>query len=234
MQPNTTIAAPSSDPAATSVASPVTQSAAAAVANDWVRFGAWSGLIFSIVFMSVALVPMPDRLSTALALVMPLFLLVGHVGLYHFLSRHRPAFTTQLAVICGIAAPVLVSAMLTVQLSMVSYMERYYHPLEESLKASQINIWRAVDSVQLGLDVAWDMFILPAIILFSLGLMKHPAFGRVFGGIGLFLGIGGLALNIWTFPTPPINVGLPDVGPFAVTWYGILFILMIRAYRKMA
>ena len=67
----------------------------------------------------------------------------------------------------------------------------------------------------------------------SLGLMKHPAFGRVFGGIGLILGAGGLALNIWTFPTPPINVGLPDVGPFAVTWYGILFILMIRASRKM-
>jgi len=28
-------------------------------------------------------------------------------------------------------------------------------------------------------------------------------------------------------------VGLPDVGPFAVTWYGVLFILMIRAQRKL-
>ena len=202
------------------------------VADEWIKYGAWCGLIFSVVFMSIALLPIPDRLSTVLALIMPLFLLVGHVGLYHFLSRHRQAFTTQLAVILGICAPVLVSAMLTVQMSLVSYMERYYHPLDDALKASQINIWRAVDSVQLGLDVAWDMFILPTIILFSLGLMKHPAFGRVFGGIGLFLGIGGLILNIWTFPTPPINVGLPDVGPFAVTWYGILFILMIRAQRK--
>jgi hypothetical protein len=203
------------------------------VADDWIRYGAWCGLIFSVVFMSMALVPMPDRLSTVLALVMPLFLLVGHVGLYHFLTRQRPAFTTQLAVILGICAPVLVSAMLTVQMSLVSYMERYYHPLDEAMKASQINIWRAVDSVQLGLDVAWDMIILPTIILFSLGLMKHPAFGKIFGGIGLFLGVGGLFLNIWTFPTPPINVGLPDVGPFAVTWYGVLFILMIRAQRKL-
>ncbi|HEY5774817.1 MAG TPA: hypothetical protein VIS57_01925 [Xanthomonadales bacterium] len=203
------------------------------VADDWIRYGAWCGLIFSVVFMSMALVPMPDRLSTVLALVMPLFLLVGHVGLYHFLTRQRSAFTTQLAVILGIGAPVLVSAMLTVQMSLVSYMERYYHPLDEAMKASQINIWRAVDSVQLGLDVAWDMFILPTIILFSLGLMKHPAFGKIFGGIGLFLGVGGLFLNIWTFPTPPINVGLPDVGPFAVTWYGVLFILMIRAQRKL-
>jgi hypothetical protein len=203
------------------------------VADDWIRYGAWCGLIFSVVFMSMALVPMPDRLSTVLALVMPLFLLVGHVGLYHFLSRQRAAFTTQLAVILGIGAPVLVSAMLTVQMSLVSYMERYYHPLDDAMKASQINIWRAVDSVQLGLDVAWDMFILPTIILFSLGLMKHPAFGKVFGGIGLFLGVTGLFLNIWTFPTPPINLGLPDVGPFAVTWYGVLFILMIRAQRKL-
>jgi len=204
------------------------------VTDDWIRFGGWSGLIFSVLFMSVALIPMPDRLSTVIALVFPLFLLVGHVGLYHFLTRHRPAFTTQLAVILGIGAPVLVSAMLTVQMSLVSYMERFYQPLDEAAKAAQINIWRAVDSVQLGLDVAWDMFILPTILLFSLGLMKHPAFGRVFGLIGVVLGAGGLVLNIWTFPTPPINVGLPDVGPFAVTWYGILFILMIRASRKMA
>lgn len=202
------------------------------ITDHWIKYGAWSGLIFSVVFMSVSLLPLPDRLSIVLSLIMPLFLLVGHVGLYHFLSRHRPSFTTQLAVILGICAPVLVSAMICVQMSLVSYMDRYYKPLDEAMKTSQINIWRAVDSVQLGLDVAWDMFILPTIFLFSLGLMRNPAFGRVFGGIGLFLGIGGLALNIWTFPTPPINVGLPDVGPFAVTWYAILFILMIRAQRK--
>ena len=216
-----------------SLAGPAARPTKDSLADDWIRYGGWSGLTFSVLFMSVALIPMPDRLSTVIALVFPLFLLVGHVGLYHFLTRHRPAFTTQLAVILGIGAPVLVSAMLTVQMSLVSYMQRFYHPLDEAAKAAQINIWRAVDSVQLGLDVAWDMFILPTILLFSLGLMKHPAFGRVFGGIGLILGAGGLALNIWTFPTPPINVGLPDIGPFAVTWYGILFILMIRASRKM-
>ncbi len=87
--------------------------------------------------MSTALVPMPDRLETVFALVMPLFLLVGHVGLYHFLSRHRQAFTTQLAVILGIGAPVLVSAMLTVQMSLVSYMGRYYTPLDEATKAAR-------------------------------------------------------------------------------------------------
>jgi hypothetical protein len=36
--------------------------------------------------------------------------------------------------------------------------------------------------------------------------MRHPALGKVFGGIGLLFGIVGLVLNIGTFPTPPINV----------------------------
>jgi len=204
------------------------------IGNDWIKYGGYSGLLFAIIFLSMAALPLPDRLETVLALLFPLFLVVGHVGLYHFLSRHRPAFILQAAVIFGICAPVLVSAMLTVQMSLISYMDRFYHPLEQALKESQINIWRAVDSVQLGLDVAWDMFILPTVILFSIGIMKHPAFGKVFGFIGLLLGVVGLVLNIYTFPTPPINVGLPDVGPFVVFWYAILFALMIRAHRKSA
>jgi hypothetical protein len=202
-------------------------------ARDWMRIGAWSGLIAALLFMGGALIPMPDRLAIVMILVFPLPLLVAHVGLYRFLSRERASMWNQLAVILGICAPVLVSAMLTVQQSMIAYMQRYYHPLDEATRQAQINIWRAVDSVQLGLDVAWDMFILPAMILFSLGVMRDTAFPRWFGFTGLVLGVGGLFLNIWTFPTPPINVGLPDVGPFAMTWYAILFVLLIRAVRKL-
>jgi hypothetical protein len=204
----------------------------ARIADQWIRYGGYSGLIFALLFIGQAVLPLPDRLETIAALVMPLFLLVGHVGLYHFLTKHRPSITNQFGLIFGICAPVLVSAMLTVQMSLVSYMGKYYTPLEQAVKESQINIWRAVDSVQLGLDVAWDMFILPTVILFSIGIMKHPAFGRIFGGIGVVFGVVGLVLNIGTFPIPPINVGLPDIGPFVVTWYVILFALLIRAHRK--
>lgn len=204
----------------------------ARIADEWVKFGGYSGLIFTLLFLGQAALPLPDRLSTVSALVAPFFLLVGHIGLYHFLSKHRTSMANQLAVILGICAPVLVSAMITVQLSLVSYMGKFYYPLEQAARESQINIWRAVDSVQLGLDVAWDMFILPTVILFSIGVMRHPAFGKIFGGIGLLFGVIGLVLNIATFPTPPINVGLPDAGPFIVSWYLVLFTLLIRAHRK--
>jgi hypothetical protein len=165
-------------------------------------------------------------------LIFPVLLVVGHVGLYHFLSKHRQSFANQAAVIFGICAPVLVSAMLSVQMSLVAYMDKYYRPLEEAAKESQINIWRAVDSVQLGLDVAWDMFILPTVILFSIGIMKHPAFGKIMGIIGLVFGSVWLVLNIYTFPIPPIDTGYMDVGPFVVFWYLVLFGLMIRAHLQ--
>jgi hypothetical protein len=202
------------------------------VVDDWIKYGGYSGLMFAVFFMGAAVLPLPGKVSTIMALIGPGLLVVGHVGLYQFLNRQRAAFTNQVAVIFGICAPVLVSAMLTVQLSIQSYMTKYYTPLDEATKAAQINIWRAVDSVQLGLDVAWDMFILPTVMLFAWGAMKHPAFGKWFGAIGLVFGAVGFVLNVATFPIPPINVGLPDVGPFVVTWYGILFVLLIRAHRK--
>ena len=204
------------------------------VVDDWIKWGGYSGLMFVVLFMGAAVLPLPGKVSTIMALILPGFLVVGHIGLYQFLNLHRAAFTNQVAVIFGICAPVLVSAMLTVQMSMQSYMTKYYTPLDKATKAAQINIWRAVDSVQLGLDVAWDMFILPTVMLFAWGAMKNPAFGKWFGAIGLVLGAVGFVLNVATFPIPPINVGLPDVGPFVVTWYGILFVLLIRAHRKAA
>jgi len=201
----------------------------ARVTSDWIRYGSYCGFLFAIIFLSVSFLPVPRKLETTLVLILPVLLVVGHVGLYHFLSKHQQSFTNQLAVIFGICAPVLVSAMLTVQMSMSAYMDKYYRPLEESVRASQINIWRAVDSVQLGLDVAWDMFILPAVILFSIGIMKHPAFGKIMGVFGLVFGLLGLVLNIYTFPIPPVETGYMDVGPFIVFWYLVLFGLMIRA-----
>jgi len=121
--------------------------------------------------------------------------------------------------------------MICAQMSMVSYMSKYYHPLDEAPREAQINIWRAADSIQFGLDVAWDMFILPTILMFAVLAFRHLPFGKVMGSLGVVIGTGGLAFNIWTFPTPPIDVGLIDVGPFAMAWYAV-FSFLVHWYRN--
>jgi hypothetical protein len=199
----------------------------AAIASSWIRNGAAMGLAATLIYYGMALMPLPERLAQLMALVFPGLLLCGHVGLYHWFARQRPSALGQAALIFGIGAPVLVSAMLCAQMSMVSYMQRYYHPLEEAARQAQVNIWRAADSIQLGLDVAWDMFILPTILMFAVLAWRHLPLGRLMGSLGVIIGAGGLVFNIWTFPTPPIDVGLVDVGPFAMGWYAVFFLIVL-------
>lgn len=196
------------------------------IAASWIRTGALMGLAATLIYYGMAMLPLPDRLTQLFALIFPGLLLCGHVGLYYWFNRQQPSALGQAALIFGIAAPVLVSAMLCAQMSMVSYMERYYSPLEEAARQAQVNIWRAADSIQLGLDVAWDMFILPTILMFAVLAWRHLPLGRPVGSLGLVIGAGGLAFNIWTFPTPPIDVGLIDVGPFAMAWYALFFVIV--------
>lgn len=193
------------------------------ITENWIRYGAIMGLAATLIYYGMAVLPIPDRIQQLLALIFPGLLLCGHVGLYHWFRRKQPTTLGQAAVIFGIGAPVLFSAMVCAQMSMGEYMDRFYRPLEEAAREAQINIWRATDSVQLGLDVAWDMFILPTITMFAILAFRFLPFGKVIGSIGVVIGIGGLFFNIWTFPTPPVEVGLIDVGPFAMIWYAIFF-----------
>lgn len=200
-----------------------TRDNAASISDSWIRTGSIMGIAAVLFYYGAAALPLPDRLQQLLALIFPGLLLCGHVGLYHWFNRRQPSALAQGALIFGIAAPVLVSGMLCAQMSMASYMEKFYHPLDEAAKAAQVNIWRAADSIQLGLDVAWDMFILPTILMFAVLAWRHLPFGRIMGPVGIVIGLGGLVFNIWTFPTPPIDVGLIDVGPFAMVWYAVFF-----------
>ncbi|HKJ16857.1 MAG TPA: hypothetical protein VJ984_05895 [Xanthomonadales bacterium] len=199
------------------------QFANASTSDAWIRTGSLMGLTAALIYYGMAFPIIPDRLQELLALIFPGLLLCGHVALFHWFNRQRPSALNQAALIFGIGAPILFTAMICAQMSMANYMDRFFHTLDKAGQEAQINIWRAADSIQLGIDVAWDMFILPTILMFAILAFRHLPFGKLIGAAGVVLGIGGLVFNIWTFPTPPIDVGLPDVGPFAMAWYAIFF-----------
>jgi hypothetical protein len=80
----------------------------------------------------------------------------------------------------------------------------------------------AFTAIWLGLDVAWDLFIGAGTTLFGLALWRHPSFRPFTAGAGVAAGLVLLVLNIATFPTPPAEAGLFDVGPFVGLWYVFL------------
>jgi hypothetical protein len=84
--------------------------------------------------------------------------------------------------------------------------------------------------IWLGLDVAWDVYVSIGTGLFALAMLKHPRFGKVFGGIGLVIAMFLLVLNLFTFPTPPADAGLIDLGPVVFLWY---LVATVQAWRSL-
>ncbi|MDH3198988.1 MAG: hypothetical protein OEO21_12195, partial [Candidatus Krumholzibacteria bacterium] len=62
-----------------------------------------------------------------------------------------------------------------------------------------------------------------------IAMLRHPRFGKAMGIAGLFLGAAVAGLNLLTFPTPPAEAGLVDVGPAIGLWYLAATILMWRS-----
>lgn len=83
--------------------------------------------------------------------------------------------------------------------------------------------------VWLGLDVAWDVYIGLGTACFAIAMMRHPRFGRRMGLPGLALAAAVLTFNLITFPTPPGEAGLVDVGPAIGLWYLAVTIILWRA-----
>ncbi len=64
-----------------------------------------------------------------------------------------------------------------------------------------------------GLDVTWDFLIGVALVCWGLALRARRGFGPGWGFPLMILGVALVALNAATFPYPPANSGLFDLGP---------------------
>jgi hypothetical protein len=86
----------------------------------------------------------------------------------------------------------------------------------------------------LGLDVAWDMYIGVGTAFFAAAVYKHEWFGKIYGITGVIIAGLLLSLNLLTFPTPPANTGLFDMGPFVGGWYLAVTIAAWRGVHRLA
>jgi len=198
----------------------------------WIRIGIFAGLAVSVVYPLMVFAPFPKQLTIVLASLFGPLLLAASLGLYFFLKAHRKTVTGQLAVLSNIIAAAMASLMLIVQLSVNLSMDRLMESAGVGIsEATKKWIWQVVDKVQLGMDVSWDIFIAIGTILFGMTMMKHPRFGKIFGFVGILIGLLLLVFNLATFPTPPGDAGLIDFGPFVGIWYLVATVLIIRSMK---
>jgi len=186
---------------------------------QWGRFGGIMTILAVSFYFLAAFAPLPDWLGLLLVFAFGPLLSLSFLGWYRFLAIRRNGPVLQSACLCGIIAGVLVTSMLIVQVgnNMVRAETLAAAETAEAELAAQV-AWSAVNRVQYLLDVVWDIFICIATILLGASLFSHEFFGKILGGIGVFVGLLLLFFNLSTFPVPPAEAGSIDFGPLVALW----------------
>jgi hypothetical protein len=158
----------------------------------------------------------PKLATTTLAACFGPALAVASFGLRRLLDRQTPLVSSALGTLLNALGGAVFSAMVLVQMA-VGY----------SVGAEKVSA--QVSAIWLGLDVAWDAYIGLGTLCFALAMLRHPRFGKVFAFSGVAIAVALLALNFYTFPTPPASAGLVDLGPAIGIWYLLVTIQMWRS-----
>lgn len=202
---------------------------------SWMRVGAACGFAGGLAYALAAFAPLPETLGYAAAFAFGPLLSLGIVGLYHGVSSEGASPLTQGAALLGIAGGFTVLIMLTVQQSVFALSGEAIAAAPDPAQAELLRQVRGgVNAVQLGLDVAWDVMIGSSVVLFGLAMLRHPAYGRVVGGLGVVLGLLLLVFNLRHFPVPPAESASIDWGPFVALWMMVVFVLLVRQARRVA
>jgi len=122
----------------------------------------------------------------------------------------RNSTANRLAFVFAVTAFTTVLAMVVVQFAIGAGFGEITKGLDDQLGNA---LWRSLRMVDIGLDVAWDMLIGTALIFLGIAIWRRSGFGLGWAVPSVILGIALILLNAATFPWPPADRGLFDVGP---------------------
>jgi len=181
-----------------------------------VRLGIVAGFFACLAYPLAAFAHLPKLATTTLVACFGPALGIASYGLRRLLDWETPLLSSALGSLLNALAGALFTAMGLLQLAVG------YTAGSEKVSSQLIATW-------LGLDVAWDAFVGFGTICFSIAMLRHPRFGRIFSIFGILIGGGLLVLHLYTFPTPPQNAGLVDLGPALGLWYLVVTVQMWRS-----
>jgi len=189
---------------------------------DWIRIGVGAGLVAVGSYTFLLLASGDLRIAYVGASVFSVALGLASYGLYQFLTIRRRSAVAQIATVATIVGAVVFLAMASIQLSVRS-------ELSGVDPTTLGTVYELVERVQLGLDVAWDVYFAVGMALFGVAAYSHPRIGRIVGALGVAVAVTLVATNIATFPIPPASAGSIDLGPFAGLWYLVVTVQIIRS-----
>jgi hypothetical protein len=202
---------------------------------------------FGIALAVVGLALIAAYLNTVLGffslpehLMLMLVFAIAPVAIYGVLSfedrlagGERPSRTLRAATVFLSAGFVLFELMLVVQQYVRMRMAERIEAAPGVAEAEALRQLRsAVDLVQQGIDVTWDIFYCVGMVLLAAVMFRHRDFGRWIGGFGIVAGAALLVLNMAAFPHIPADSGLIDLGPVTALWWVVVILNIVRLDRR--
>ncbi|HUV14009.1 MAG TPA: hypothetical protein VMY18_10205 [Acidobacteriota bacterium] len=187
------------------------------VSVRWIKLGIVAGLCSSILYPLLIFSSLPLFMTALLAGILGPAIGVASLGLRELLLIRGNSVSARVGAVANFTAGALFTAMALVQLAC------RYAPASETASAMPVGVW-------LGLDVAWDIYIGLGTAFFSVAMLRHERFGALFAVPGVLIALLVIGLNIATFPTPPAEAGLIDIGPFVGLWY---LAVTVRTWRSL-
>ena len=198
-------------------------------------FGGILGPAILLAYLNFAFgwVLLSQRLSLVLAFAIGPVAVLGTLALSESLVRVFGTFTLRVGTIFLVIGFALLTLMATMQQAIFAeYRQLLGATASAQAPTSLKESFALVNRVQLGADVAFDIFYSLGIILVSSVIVRGRWFERVVGAYGLVVATGLLALNMWFFPTPPAAAGSVDLGPATIAWWVGLFVLDGRLKKR--
>ncbi len=183
----------------------------------WAEIALVSGVIAVAAYTLISAVELSLTPAVVVVCIFGPALASASAGLYEFMRLHRSTVSLKIGVSANIAAAITITMTLLAQLAFKQWLKLEF---PSGLAAGPSSpAYQAANGLQLGLDVAWDLFLSLGTFLFALNMWSHPRFGRIFAIAGALIAMLLLSFNIGTFPEPPGDTGLVDVGPLVGLWY---------------
>lgn len=201
-----------------------------ASAKEWAHVAIVVGLLAVASYLcSVVFKPFPWAVGRLLFFAIGPLSIISVVGFFNATQGRVGGILHTLGSLFMLIAGVIVNLMAVVQDTQFTVLgDQIRHAQDQATRdVLERTLW-GVNVVQSGLDVSWDVFASLGTIFLAVSLMRHPAFGRIWGSIGAIVAAAALVLNLVTFPTAPAAAGLVDLGPGVGAWYGVTLLLLLR------
>lgn len=201
------------------------------------RLYLWTGILgiaATAVFLTKTFAPLPFKAHLLLCMAFGPLIVAGAPGMARYLKRGGESLLVDVAARFAVVAGAFHLAMTCVQTTTVIMMRERIAAADEAAKAGLRQILNGVFTVQLGLCFCWDLFIALATLCFSVAMVRRGGGMAALGGLGLLIGTTFLGMKLWTYPIPPAEAGLFDLGPGMGAWYMLFATVIVVTARKAA